>query len=175
MEGAAEHGNRLASALCGGGNSGTAGPSAIGQTAALYRGVSQASAGHAGRTAAEGTSGMGWAGTSETFENIGAFCIARRFARSRTVPQSRYSLRRKAPTPIDHRVRPHLPTPGHRADRLPCQTSQNDSRSFHQSRFYRAAARPIFQNLAILLRTFRYRRCFWQRHPLPITLRNIHH
>src|SRR5271165_2536779 len=54
LEGAAEHGDRLASALCGGGNSGIAGPSAIGQTAAIYRGVSQASAGHAGRTAAQG-------------------------------------------------------------------------------------------------------------------------
>ena len=44
LEGAAEHGDRLASALCGGGDSGTAGPSALGQTAAIYRGVSQASA-----------------------------------------------------------------------------------------------------------------------------------
>ena len=47
MEGAAEHGDRLASALCSGGNSGTAGPSAIGQTAAIYTGVPQASADHA--------------------------------------------------------------------------------------------------------------------------------
>jgi hypothetical protein len=77
LEGAAEHGDRLAAALCGGGNSGTAGPSAIGQTAAIYRGVSQASAGYAGRTAAEGTSGMGWAGTGEAFENIGACGLAR--------------------------------------------------------------------------------------------------
>src|SRR5208283_5293617 len=37
LEGAAEHGDRLASALCSGGNSGIAGPSAIGQTAAIYR------------------------------------------------------------------------------------------------------------------------------------------
>ena len=77
LEGAAEHGDRLASALCSGGNSGIAGPSAIGQTAAIYRGVSQASAGHAGRTAAQGTSGMGWAGTGGVFENIGACGVAR--------------------------------------------------------------------------------------------------
>src|SRR5215472_19136388 len=99
LESAAEHGNRLASALCGGGNSGTAGASAIGQTGALYRGVSQASAGHAGRIAAAGTSGMGWAGTSEAFENIGACGLARVAERRRMfgTPVSRAPISITAP------------------------------------------------------------------------------
>ena len=54
FEGAAEHGDRLASTLCGGRDSGIAGPSAIGQTAAIHRGVSQASAGHAGKAPPQG-------------------------------------------------------------------------------------------------------------------------